>query len=286
MIVGERVLGRITDFENDGLTFDVLDDGPIDGDPVVLLHGFPERAGSWRHVTPYLHAAGLRTLAPDQRGYSPRARPRRRRDYRIPDLVGDLTALVDRIGRPVHLVGHDWGATVAWATAATRPDLVRTLTAASVPHGAAFVEACRHDGQLRKSWYMGMFQLPWLPELTARRAGGYFERSLLRGGMSGADVTRFRTDIVEYGALPYALNWYRAIPLTSPGIARRKVTVPTTYLWSDRDVALVRGGAERTAAWVDAPYEFIVLEGVSHWIPAQAPQALAAAVLARIGIVG
>ena len=110
---------RLTRFRHDGLVFDVRDEGPVDGDPVVLLHGFPERSTCWRDVAPLLHARGLRTYAPDQRGYSPGARPRRRRDHTIPKLVGDVVALIETIGRPVHLVGHDWGATVGWMVAAT-----------------------------------------------------------------------------------------------------------------------------------------------------------------------
>ncbi|GAA4376788.1 alpha/beta fold hydrolase [Nocardioides caricicola] len=272
----------ITQFTNDGLTFDVLDEGPSDGPPVVLLHGFPERSSSWRHVAPLLHAAGFRTLAPDQRGYSRGARPSRRRDYTLRRLVGDVVALVERVGGPVHLVGHDWGASVAWSVAALRPDLVRTLTAVSVPHPAAFVEAMLSSSQLAKSWYMGLFQLPWLPEWAAHRPGGQFERALLRGGMTGPDVERFRAEIVEDGALPYALNWYRAIPFLDPGATGQKVRVPTTHVWSDHDVALARRGADRTEDWVDAPYELVVLEGVTHWIPTQAPAALAEVILERI----
>lgn len=273
---------RITEFTNDGLTFDVSDDGPANGLPVVLLHGFPERRSSWRRVAPYLHEHGLRTLAPDQRGYSPGARPGRRSDYRVRRLVGDLVALVERVGQPVHLVGHDWGASVAWSAAALRPDLFRTLTAVSVPHPAAFVEAWLTSSQLVRSWYMGLFQLPWVPELAARRSGGHFERGLLRGGMTAADVDRFRAEIVQDGALPYALNWYRAIPFLDPGATGRKVRVPTTHVWSDQDVALARRGADRTEDWVDAPYELIVLEGVTHWIPTQAPRECATAILGRI----
>src|SRR3954467_12967075 len=97
---------RITTISNEGLTFDVLDEGPEDGTPVVLLHGFPERSTSWREVAPILHAAGLRTFALDQRGYSPGARPGRRRDYRFSLLCGDVVALIEQIGSQVHLVGH------------------------------------------------------------------------------------------------------------------------------------------------------------------------------------
>lgn len=273
---------RITEFTNDGLTFDVRDEGPADGLPVVLLHGFPERSSSWRHVAPLLHAAGLRTFAPDQRGYSPRARPGRRRDYAAGRLVRDVLALIDRIGGPVHLVGHDWGAAVAWGVAMTRPGSVRSLTAVSVPHTGAFARSWFTTSQGLKSWYMALFQLPRLPELAARRPGGQFDISLRKGGMTAEDVARFRADIVEYGALPGGLAWYRGMPFTSPGAAMRKVTVPTTMVWSDRDVAIGGAAVDASAGWVDAPYELVVLEGVSHWIPTQAPEALAAAILSRV----
>jgi pimeloyl-ACP methyl ester carboxylesterase len=273
---------RITEFENDGLTFDVSDEGPTDGTPVVLLHGFPERSTSWRYVAPVLHAAGLRTYAPDQRGYSPRARPGRRRDYAAGALVRDVLALIYRIGGPVHLVGHDWGAAVAWGVAMTRPDSVRSLTAVSVPHTGAFARSWFTTSQGLKSWYMLLFQLPRVAELAASRPGGPFDEALRRGGMTAEDVARFRTDIVEYGALPGGLAWYRGMPFSLPGAAMRKVTVPTTMVWSDRDVAIGRAAVDATVDWVDAPYELVVLEGVSHWIPTQAPEALVAAILERV----
>ncbi|GAW49017.1 MULTISPECIES: alpha/beta fold hydrolase [unclassified Nocardioides] len=273
---------RITQFENDGLTFDVRDEGPLDGTPVVLLHGFPERSTSWRHVAPLLHAQGLRTFAPDQRGYSPGARPPRRRDYTAGRLVGDALALIDTIGGPVHLVGHDWGAAVGWGVVMTRPAQVRSWTAVSVPHTGAFATSWVTSTQGLKSWYMGAFQLPRLAELSARRPGGPFDRSMRRSGMTTEDLARFRSEIVEYGALPGGLAWYRAIPFTSPGAARRRVSVPTTLVWSDGDVAVGRAAVDATARWVDAPYELVVLGGVSHWIPTQAPEALAEAILARV----
>ncbi len=100
--------------------------------------------------------------------------------------------------------------------------------------------------------------------------------------MTAADVDRFRSEILEYGALPGGLGWYRGMPFSSPAATRRRVTVPTTLVWSDGDVAIGRAAVDATAAWVDAPYELVVLRGVSHWIPTQAPLALAAAILARI----
>ena len=274
---------RITSYYRDGLTFDVRDEGPLDRPAAVLLHGFPERSTSWREVAPVLHEQGIRTLAPDQRGYSPGARPRRRRDYRLPLLVDDVAGLIDRVGRPVDLVGHDWGAAVGWGLAATRPDLLRTFTAVSVPHPAAFLQAMLTSEQGRKSWYMFAFQLPRLPERLVRESGGRVDEELRKGGMTDDEVARFRREIVEYGALPGGLAWYRAMFLTDPRTTRGRVSVPTTYVWSDGDVAVTRHAAERCARYVDGPYRFEVLEDVTHWIPTQAPVALADLVLDRIG---
>lgn len=273
---------RITTVERAGLTFDVLDEGPLDGEPVVLLHGFPERATSWRYVAPILNAAGYRTLAMDQRGYSPGARPKRRRDYRVPELVADVKTLIDAVGGSAHVVGHDWGAMVAWSVAADHPAAVRTLTAVSVPHPAAFLKSFVRSRQVLMSWYMAMFNLPRVPELLVRRKPEFFDLQLRKGGMTADDVERFHREIVDDGALTGGLNWYRALPLSDPRDVRRKVTVPTTLVWSDGDVALHRWGAEHTVEWVDAPYRFVELDGVSHWIPTEAPDALADAILSRV----
>jgi pimeloyl-ACP methyl ester carboxylesterase len=273
---------RIGTVRRDGLVFDVVDEGPLDGEPVVLLHGWPERATSWREVTPVLNAAGFRTLVPDRRGFSPGARPKRRRDYTLPKLVDDVVALIDEIGGPVHLVGHDWGAVVAWTVAGHHPDRVRTLTAVSVAHPAAFVKAMVRSDQARKSWYMGLFQLPVLPELVVTRRAAWFDLQLLKGGMSKDDVARFRREIVEDGALGTSIGCYRAVPLTDPGVTRFRVAAPTTMVWSDRDVALGRWGAEHSADWCDGDFELVVLEGLSHWIPTEAPEVLAETILERI----
>jgi pimeloyl-ACP methyl ester carboxylesterase len=272
---------RIHTFTHDSLTFDVLDDGHLDGPAVVLLHGFPERASHWNDVSSVLHTRGLRTLAPDQRGYSPGARPRGRLAYRTSRLVADVVALVERYGAPVHLVGHDWGAAVAWSTAASRPDLLRTLTTVSVPHPAAFMRSILSSDQARRSWYFLAFQPPFLVETIAKQAPQVMEGWLGRGGLSADELARFRHEIVEYGALPGALGWYRALPFSVRSPVGR-VRVPTTHVWSDRDPALARRGAELTADFADAPYELVVLHDVSHWIPTQAPYALAEAILARI----
>ena len=274
--------GRLTTYQHDGLSFDVLDEGPLDGDPIVLLHGFPERASCWRLVAPLLHAHGLRTYAPDQRGYSPGARPSRRRDYRFDTLAEDVVALIDAIGRPVHLVGHDLGAAVGWCVAGKRPDLVRTWTAVSVTHPLAFVRSLLTSRQLLNSWYIAMFNVPKLAEVVAARDPRRFEATLRRAGMTTDDIARFRTEILEYGALPGALGWYRAMLLVDSSARNPKVKVPTTMVWSDGDAALVRRGVDGAESFVEAPYELVVLKGVSHWIPVHAPEALAEAILERV----
>lgn len=274
----QMMTARLCEYSNGPYTFDVIDSGPEDGIPVVLLHGFPQRAASWDKVSKILHDKGFRTYAPDQRGYSPRARPPRRRDYTTDLLIADLTALIDAIGaESVHLVGHDWGAAVAWAAAAKHPERVRSLTAVSVPHPAAFVEAMPR-GQALRSWYMAFFNLPVLPEKLLSWAGDHPERSE-KGGVH--DATELREQIVEYGALPYALNWYRALPFTLRSQAG-KVRVPTTYVWSDGDFALGRRGAELTAGYVDAPHEFRVIQDADHWLPDNRPDEVAAAVVEQV----
>ncbi len=277
---------RVATVTRQGLVFDVIDEGPLEGEPVLLLHGFPERATCWRLVAPLLHEAGYRTLAMDQRGYAPGARPPRRRDYRVALLAEDAAAVIDAVAGPggsVHVVGHDWGAIVAWTLAQHHADRVRTLTAVSVPHPGAFVSSLTRSTQLLKSWYMLAFQLPRLPEAFLGRARSASDRQLRAAGMTRADIERVHEEIVDAGALPYALGWYRALPLNDPRAMRTKVAVPTTLVWSDDDIALGRWGAEATARWVEAPYRFVELAGVSHWIPTQAPEALAEAVLDRIG---
>lgn len=273
---------RLHSYERDGLRLDVRDEGPVDGDPVVLLHGFPERATSWEAVTPLLHAQGLRTYAPDQRGYSPGARPRRRRDYRLDTLVEDVVALIERIGAPVHLVGHDWGSVVGWSLAAKRPDLVRTWTAVSVPHPLAFARSWVTSTQGLKSWYMLLFNVPALVETAGARRPRLLVSSMRRAGMSAEEAQRFRREVLDDGALRGGLMWYRALPLVDSSVRRQRVRVPTTLVWSDGDVAVGPAAVRRTGRHVEADYDLVVLEGVSHWIPSQAPQALAEAVLRRV----
>lgn len=257
------------------LVFDVVDAGPRDGPVVVLLHGFPQRNSSWDAIIARLTAEGFRCLAPNQRGYSPGARPPRRRDYRMPELVDDVIALIDASGADrVHLVGHDWGAGVAWSMAAAAPAHLATVSALSVPHPIAFLRAMPRSRQGLASWYMYVNQLPRLPErlmLGRDRAGKPMIKTLQRSGQSRAAAERDARAMAEPGALTAALNWYRAMPLSlslaKSRAAGRKITVPTLYVWSDRDIAITAKPAHDSANYVAGPYRFETLAGASHWLP-------------------
>ncbi len=261
-------------FSRNGFRFPVLDTGPAQGPIVVLLHGFPQDASSFDRVVPTLHAEGFRTLVPLQRGYAPTARPAGRRSYRLGALVEDVVALLDAAGAArVHLVGHDWGGIVAWALADRHADRLHTLTALSVPHPSAFAGALVRSAQAVMSSYIAFFQLPVVPEVVLRRR---MEGLLTASGLPAADAARYTRTMVG-GALTGALNWYRALPFAPhPGFGR--VSVPTTYVWGEKDPALGRVAALRTAAQVSAPYRFVQL-AAGHWLPETRPVEVARAIL-------
>jgi len=262
-------------FSRDELTFDVTDAGPADGPVVVLLHGFPENRTSWLAVTPLLVDAGFRVLAPDQRGYSPGARPLQRRSYAMPELVADVLALVDASGAgKVHVVGHDWGGGVAWAFAHAHPDRLHTVTSLTTPHPRAFAKAMVVGTQALHSWYMAMFQLPFLPEaaITAR-GGANFRRGLVKSGLTEEAADRYATPLRDRAAARAAVNWYRGLPLSRA--PEGKVTVPAMYVYATEDQFLGRKAADLTADYVAAPYRFEVLEGRTHWLPEEAPDDVA-----------
>ncbi len=275
---------RLTEFRSGDLVLDVIDDGPLDGTPVVLLHGFPQRATSWNAVTPFLNDRGARTFALDQRGYSPRARPRGRRSYRADALVSDVQTLIEAIGEPVHLVGHDWGAAGAWGVAASHPDSLLTLTAVSVPHPSAFIRSFTRSTQGLKSYYMALFQLPFIPEWLLSRRGGLGDRLLRNSGMTKEMVETYHQEIVDDGALRGALAYYRALPVTNPREFAAKVSTPTTVVWSDQDVAIGRKSIDLTERFVTGDYRLEVMAGRSHWIPNEGPAELAALIADRAGL--
>ncbi|MEU4321649.1 alpha/beta fold hydrolase [Nocardia fluminea] len=273
---------QLTTFTRAGLEFDVVDSGPPDGPVIVALHGFPQTATSLRPLTAVLNARGYRTVAPNQRGYSAGARPSGRMAYRVPELVDDVVALIEDIDRgPVHLVGHDWGAMVAWSLAAARPELVRTLVTVSVPHPGALVRSMVSSDQLLRSYYMALFQLPVLPERVLRARPALLDGLLAKSGMSAEAIARVHSEIIDAGALTSALNWYRALALTTRRAVTRPVTVPVTHVWSTGDTALSRRGAELTGEFVTGDYRLAVLDG-SHWLPEERPDELAALIADRI----
>lgn len=292
-------------FERDGLVFDVTDSGPhetsgSDPEVVVLLHGFPQDRTAWKEVSDRLNAAGYRTLAPDQRGYSPGASPTAVSAYSMRALVADVAALINASGaQQVHLVGHDWGGAVAWAVATFLPERVATLTVLSTPHPTAMQWAMRHGGQWKNSWYMGAFQLPWLPERVL--AGRLQERLFTPSGLPAEQARPYVERFATPESLRGPINWYRALAKSMLGIGSRKsggtgatssssssgggmsqpVQVPTTYVWGRKDVALGEAAAKKTAEYVAGPYRFVELE-VGHWLPERRPDEVADAILERI----
>jgi pimeloyl-ACP methyl ester carboxylesterase len=265
-------------FVRPGLRFDVVDSGPPDAPAVVLLHGFPQQPFSFESVASRLSAAGLRTLTPTQRGYSPTARPARRRNYRTAATAADVVALLDTAGLThAHIVGHDLGGSQAWGVAGWHPDRVVSLTVLSTPHPAAFVKALLTSRQGLLSWYIWPFQLPALPELMAGRT---LAKSLGKSGLPPEFVDRYTAALAEPGALTGALNWYRGIPFSRrPPLGQIKV--PTSYVWGRHDFALARRAVELTADYVVGPYEVVELEA-GHWLPETKPDAVADAILARV----
>jgi pimeloyl-ACP methyl ester carboxylesterase len=180
-----------------GLAFDALAAGPPTGELVVLLHGFPQTSACWTQLLETLAAAGYRAVAPDQRGYSPGARPTTVSAYRLPELVADVVAIADRLdAETFHLVGHDWGGVVAWRLAGHQPERVATLTAVSTPHPRAFARALVAGTQGLRSAYIPVFRLPRLPELLL---GAHRQ-----WGCAGCWP---RTDWVATGSTPTLVPW-------------------------------------------------------------------------------
>jgi pimeloyl-ACP methyl ester carboxylesterase len=270
----------ITKVTRGDLVFDVIEAGPSDGEPVLLLHGFPQHASSWDALSPLLNEQGYRTLAMNQRGYTPGANPHGRGAYRITELVADAVAVIDQLaGGKAHVVGHDWGAAVTWGIGMTHPEKVRTLTALSVPHTGAFLTSMLRSRQILKSWYMGMFQIPWLPE---RLLDKLYVRSMMG---SGQTIEHARRDAAEFSgpsSFTGPVNWYRALPLSNPKTSQAPVSCPTLFIWGDRDDFVTRAAADRCAQYCSGPFRFETLRGASHWLPDETPAEVAALLLSHL----
>ena len=253
----------------------------VDRPLVVLLHGFPEFWYSWRHQIPALAAAGFRVVAPDLRGYNLSGKPRGVERYRIDLLALDVERLIRRCGAARAVVaGNDWGGAVAWTFAMRYPQMVERLVVANAPHPARFFRALRTARQLRKSWYMFFFQLPWLPEAWLR-AGHYaalrqsFRSAEIRpGAFTAADVDRYVEAIARPGALTAAINYYRALFRQNPRRVQaslRRIEAPVLVIWGERDRYLGAELAEPEGEWVpNARVER--LPRASHWVQLDEPE--------------
>ncbi len=247
----------------DEITVNVRVDG--DGPAVVMLHGWPDTSDVWRYQMPVLVAGGYRVIAPDLRGFGGTTRPAEVSAYAVRHLVADVVALLDnlQIDR-AHLVGHDWGAAVAWVAAASLPDRVATLTALSVGHPAAFARAGLR--QLEKSWYMLLFQFSGIAEewLSANQFRN------LRRWSSHPDIDAVVERLNDPGALTASLNIYRANSsaksLLKPTRRLPEVQAPTLGVWSSRDLALTEKSMTGSADYVRGPWRYERLQGVGHWM--------------------
>ncbi len=223
------------------------------GDRLILcLHGFPESALSWRFQIPLLAQAGYRVWAPDLRGYGGTTRPTGSDAYRIESLMDDVTGLLDAAQvQRVILVGHDWGGVIAWYYVMRQAARVEALVIMNAPHPACFEREVRHWRQLHRSWYMGFFQIPWLPEAALSAGHGYVigkifsHMAIHREQMPDDFIRSYRRQACEPGALTAMVNYYRAA-LRGGGAMRQRrlgyptVAVPTLVIWGLQDQALVR----------------------------------------------
>lgn len=272
-----------------GLNLHVVQAGPEDGPLLLLLHGFPEFWHGWRYQIPALAEAGYRVWAPDQRGYNRSDKPEGIGAYTIDKLARDVTGLIEAAGqRQAYVVGHDWGAAVAWRMATYVPDVVRRMVVINVPHPAVMSHHLRHNlRQIARSWYMGFFQLPRLPEVVLRMnnwrpACRALQGSSRPGTFTDDDLDRYREAWSQPGAMTAMINWYRAAfrpgsrhdagadteSAPAPG---GRITVPTLLIWGAQDAFL---GKEMAQPSIERCEEgrLVVLDAATHWIHHEAPE--------------
>jgi len=242
-----------------------------DGAPVLLLHGWPDSSALWRHQVPVLAANGFRAITPDLRGFGRSARPEGTDNYQLTSVVADVAAILDACGaETAHVVGHDWGAAVAWLTAMFLPDRVRTLTVLSVGHIGVPLTARERE----MAWYQLFFQFEGVAEANLT----YDDWAMLRELAPGyADIDRAIADLSRPGALTASLNWYRAnLAPRMPGPRPEfpPVTAPVLGIWSDGDRYLDGHRMRASGEVVKGPWRYEEIAGASHWIPLDAPEQL------------
>jgi pimeloyl-ACP methyl ester carboxylesterase len=257
--------------ELDGVTLDVHDSGT--GPPIVLLHGWPDTKDVWRHQVPALLAAGYRVIAPDLRGFGGSSRPTAVEAYTAPTMVGDVIGLLDHLAIDrAHLIGHDWGAAIAWLTAALAPNRVTTLTTLSVGHPAALRSAGWRQREL--SWYMLLFQFPGIAEQWL--SGDNFRN--LRDWSAHPDIDAVAERLADPDVLTASLNLYRAILpptwLVDPPLQLPPVQAPVMGVWSSDDRALTEEAMTASAPHVAGSWRYERLDHVGHWMQLEAPQVL------------
>jgi pimeloyl-ACP methyl ester carboxylesterase len=264
-----------------GLTMNLAECGS--GDPVLLLHGFPDTWQLWRHQIPALAAAGRRVLAPDLRGCGATDRPTDVGAYTMPALVADVVGLLDALDVDrVDLVGHDWGAALAWSVTAAAPERVRRLVAISVGHGLASADAGL--AQRQRSWYMLWFLFPGVAEqVFPRDDWALFRAWAWNGARPGEepDADRQVESLSRPGALTAALNWYRANidPVRFARLAagrppRSVITCPVMGVWSSDDPFLTEAQMTGSGRYLQGPWRYERIDGVDHWVPVRAPERL------------
>jgi pimeloyl-ACP methyl ester carboxylesterase len=270
-----------------GLVFDAMVAGPEDAPLVLLLHGFAESFHMWRSQVAALSAAGYRAIAPSQRGYSSGARPdlTNPANYHMDRLVADAMAVAaagSDGGRRFHLVGHDWGASIAWDIASRTPERLATLTVLSRPHPNAFVRALlgADAAQAQRSQHHTAFLEPEAGARILADDACWLRERLARSGVPAAAIAQHIAVIGNGPAMEGALAWYRARGAVRPPIG--VIGVPVLYLWGDADDSVGRVAAEGTGEFVSGPYRFEVLPGGGHFIAEQFPDRVNALLLAHL----
>jgi pimeloyl-ACP methyl ester carboxylesterase len=273
----------------DGVDLHVVTAGDPEGPLVVLLHGFPDFWYGWRHQIPALVEAGFRVLVPDQRGYNLSDKPRALSAYRMGRLSGDIAALVESEGREsAHVVGHDWGAAVAWDLSVRHPDVVDRLGIVNVPHPAVMQRTLKtNPRQLLRSWYMFYFQVPGLPEwfLSRNDAAGVasvLESSSNPGAFTATDLQHYRGAYRRPGATRGPVNWYRALFRRRDDPPRERVTAPTLVVWGDQDDALLPEMADESLEYCDDG-RLERFPQASHWVHREEPERVNELLLSHLG---
>jgi pimeloyl-ACP methyl ester carboxylesterase len=259
------------------VTLSVVVAGPEDGEPVVLLHGFPEFWYGWHeHIGP-LANEGYRVLVPDLRGYHLSDKPTAVSAYRPTALAGDVLGLLDAFElEDAHVVGHDWGGFVAWWVGLHHPEHVRTLAVLNLPHPSAFRRALRTDWEQRlKSWYVLFFQLPKLPEAMAKVSDWRVLCDVMRrtsepGTFSEVDFDRYRTAWSQPGAYRAMVNWYRAVVRADERVEDPHCERPTLVLWGAKDAFLSRSMALESVQYCESEH-LVVLDDATHWLHHEEP---------------